>query len=220
MSSHLSQPPGGYSSCFADSRIEGASGRSGIGPSTIASRTGIAPTTVAAILTRLERDGRIDRRPNPEDARSSLLAIADDTGRELTRLYEGLNNEFARTITALTTPERTTITGVPTRSLDHHPPIRAFRACSARLSQIRGWRGRFRLPRVMPTIYRTPWWPTGSARGRRWPTREACVSSTVAVTILCRARRQRETARPAVRVRRRTHPGPTAGRGRRANRVE
>ncbi|MCP3811067.1 MarR family transcriptional regulator [Mycolicibacterium septicum DSM 44393] len=111
MSSHLSQPPGGYSSCFADSRIEGASGRSGIGPSTIASRTGIAPTTVAAILTRLERDGRIDRRPNPEDARSSLLAIADDTGRELTRLYEGLNNEFARTITALTTPERTTITG-------------------------------------------------------------------------------------------------------------
>jgi DNA-binding MarR family transcriptional regulator len=80
-------------------------------PSTIASRTGIAPTTVAAILTRLERDGRIDRRPNPEDARSSLLAIADDTGRELTRLYEGLNNEFARTITALTTAERTTITG-------------------------------------------------------------------------------------------------------------
>ena len=33
------------------------------------------PTTLTAILTRLERDGRVSRYRNPDDARSSMLAV-------------------------------------------------------------------------------------------------------------------------------------------------
>ena len=79
-------------------------------PTAIADKTGIAPTTLAAILTRLERDGRVNRYRNPQDARSSLLAIAEDTVSELGRLYGDLNNELICTFTALTASERTTIT--------------------------------------------------------------------------------------------------------------
>lgn len=80
-------------------------------PTSIADRTGIAPTTLAAILTRLERDGKIHRYRNPQDARSSLLAITDDTVRELNRLYTDLNDELTRTFAAMTASERTTVTG-------------------------------------------------------------------------------------------------------------
>lgn len=80
-------------------------------PTAIADKTGITPTTLAAILTRLERDGRVSRYRNPQDARSSLLAITDDTVRELTELYADLNNHLIRAGATLTASERATITG-------------------------------------------------------------------------------------------------------------
>ena len=46
-------------------------------PKTIADRTCIQPTTLTAILTRLERDGRVSRYRNPDDARSSMLAVTE-----------------------------------------------------------------------------------------------------------------------------------------------
>lgn len=79
-------------------------------PKAIADKTGITPTTLAAILTRLERDGKVSRSRNPEDARSSLLTITEETVAELTRLYADLNNNLRSTFAALTASERTVIT--------------------------------------------------------------------------------------------------------------
>ena len=80
-------------------------------PKAIADKTGITPTTLAAILTRLERDGRVNRSRNPDDARSSLLAITEHTVDELARLYADLDDKLTRNFTELSTHDRTVIAG-------------------------------------------------------------------------------------------------------------
>jgi MarR family transcriptional regulator for hemolysin len=42
---------------------------------TLAERAGVEQATMTATLTRMERDGLVSRRPNPEDGRSTLVAL-------------------------------------------------------------------------------------------------------------------------------------------------
>lgn len=44
---------------------------------TIAERAGVEQATMTATLTRMERDGLVSRRPNPEDGRSQLVALTN-----------------------------------------------------------------------------------------------------------------------------------------------
>jgi DNA-binding MarR family transcriptional regulator len=78
-------------------------------PKTIADRTGIQPTTLTAVLTRLERDGRVNRYRNPQDARSSMVAVTEQTVHELARLYADVNDNLTRSFTALAAPDRAVI---------------------------------------------------------------------------------------------------------------
>jgi DNA-binding MarR family transcriptional regulator len=50
-------------------------------PGELARRLGMAPTTVSSWLARLEREGLVVRRPNPEDGRSQLVELTR-RGRE------------------------------------------------------------------------------------------------------------------------------------------
>ena len=41
----------------------------------VAERAGVEQATMTATLTRMERDGLVTRRPNPDDGRSTLVAL-------------------------------------------------------------------------------------------------------------------------------------------------
>jgi DNA-binding MarR family transcriptional regulator len=78
-------------------------------PTRIAERTGIQPTTLAAVLTRLQREGRVNRYRNPDDARSSVVAITDETVSELALLYADINDLLTQHFSAMTGPDRTVV---------------------------------------------------------------------------------------------------------------
>jgi DNA-binding MarR family transcriptional regulator len=52
-------------------------------PTELARRLGMAPTTVSTWLARLELDGAVIRRRNPDDGRSQLVELTDRGRREL-----------------------------------------------------------------------------------------------------------------------------------------
>jgi DNA-binding MarR family transcriptional regulator len=80
-------------------------------PKKLADRTGIHPTTLTTVLTRLERDGRVTRYRNPDDARSFLIAVTDQTVIEFARLYADINDDLTRRFAALSDTDRTVIVG-------------------------------------------------------------------------------------------------------------
>lgn len=49
----------------------------------IAERAGVEQATMTATLNRMERDGLVSRRPNPEDGRSQLVALTDTARAKL-----------------------------------------------------------------------------------------------------------------------------------------
>lgn len=80
-------------------------------PKTIADRTGIQPTTLTAILTRLERDHRVERSRNPHDARSSMVAVTNQTVQEIAHLYAEINDNLAPRFAAMSVADRAVILG-------------------------------------------------------------------------------------------------------------
>jgi DNA-binding MarR family transcriptional regulator len=78
-------------------------------PKAIAARTGIHPTTLTAILTRLERDGRVHRYRNPDDARSSKMTITDKTVREIASLYSDIDDNLKQRFSAMSNHDRVVI---------------------------------------------------------------------------------------------------------------
>lgn len=76
-------------------------------PKRIAARTGIHPATLTAALARLERDGHVERRPDPRDGRSVTIAITPSTVHMLSQSYEPLNTQLQRWLLGMTLDERT-----------------------------------------------------------------------------------------------------------------
>lgn len=72
-------------------------------PSHIAERTGYHRATLTVILTRLEHDGWITRKPDPQDGRSSTIHPTQRFD-ELQRLYAPID-EPAEALTQTLTPE-------------------------------------------------------------------------------------------------------------------
>ncbi|MEU9828195.1 MarR family transcriptional regulator [Micromonospora chersina] len=60
-------------------------------PSTLARRAGLHPATLTGILDRLERAGWIARERDPADRRAVTLRALPDRGREMFRLFSGMN---------------------------------------------------------------------------------------------------------------------------------
>jgi len=61
-------------------------------PSTLARRAGLHPATLTGILDRLERAGWIARERDPADRRAVVLKALPDRGREMFRLFAGMNS--------------------------------------------------------------------------------------------------------------------------------
>jgi DNA-binding MarR family transcriptional regulator len=64
-----------------------------ISPSTLARRTGLHPATMTGVLDRLQRAGWItrDRDPDGADRRAVSVRVLPHRGREIYRLYAGMN---------------------------------------------------------------------------------------------------------------------------------
>lgn len=61
---------------------------------TLAEALDITPASLTALSTKLEQAGRIERLPNPQDRRSSLLAITAEGGDALAEDYRTMQDFF------------------------------------------------------------------------------------------------------------------------------
>ncbi|MDF2994127.1 MAG: sugar-specific transcriptional regulator, TrmB family [Microbacterium sp.] len=75
-------------------------------PKQIAARTGIHPATLTAALARLERDGHVERRPDPRDGRSVTIAISPNTVHMLSESYQPVNTQLQRWLCGMSLDER------------------------------------------------------------------------------------------------------------------
>ncbi len=60
----------------------------GVGPRELATTLGLHPSTLTGVLSRLERDGLIDRRADPADGRRARIWLTR-TGRKIDRERQG-----------------------------------------------------------------------------------------------------------------------------------
>nr|WP_221382079.1 MarR family transcriptional regulator [Actinoplanes polyasparticus] len=63
-----------------------------LSPSALARLAGVHPATLTGILDRLERAGWIARERDVQDRRAVLIRALPDRGREVLRLYSGMNS--------------------------------------------------------------------------------------------------------------------------------
>lgn len=73
---------------------------------TLAERAGVEQATMTATLTRMERDGLVSRRPNPEDGRSTLVALTPLALGKLPAVAEATGTINALVLEQLTPDER------------------------------------------------------------------------------------------------------------------
>jgi len=100
----------------------------GVPQSEIARSFGLSPASVTNMLQRMERDGWIERRPDPDDQRISRVYLTKQA-RALADEAAGMFHELEREVTsALTAAEqaelRAILLKVHARLLEHMPPGR------------------------------------------------------------------------------------------------
>ncbi|WP_067667145.1 MarR family winged helix-turn-helix transcriptional regulator [Nocardia miyunensis] len=81
----------------------------------LAEATGIEQPSMAQLLTRMERDGLIRRTPNPSDARSRTITLADEATGQLTAARQQLAELDTRAVAGFTAAEIRTLTELLTR---------------------------------------------------------------------------------------------------------
>jgi DNA-binding MarR family transcriptional regulator len=63
-----------------------------LSPTALARRAGLHPATMTGILDRLERAGWVARERDPSDRRGITVRALPDRGREMYRLFAGMNS--------------------------------------------------------------------------------------------------------------------------------
>jgi DNA-binding MarR family transcriptional regulator len=81
----------------------------------LAERATVEQATMAATLTRMERDGLVTRRPNPDDGRSALVALTPLALGKLPALAEATAAINDLVLEQLTPQERRQFFGLMTR---------------------------------------------------------------------------------------------------------
>ena len=72
----------------------------------LASRLRLQKSTVSRLVDELGRDGTVERRPNPDDRRSVLIALTPVGRRKAERLREAQTELFARLLADTSTDDR------------------------------------------------------------------------------------------------------------------
>jgi MarR family transcriptional regulator for hemolysin len=72
----------------------------------IAERAGVKQETMTATLNRMERDGLVSRRPNPDDGRSMLVSLTPEARGKLPQVEDAAKAINALVLEQLTPEER------------------------------------------------------------------------------------------------------------------
>jgi len=67
-------------------------------PTELAKYTGLSSGATTAMLDRLEKEGFIERRPNPDDRRGTLIALAESGADRVARWYAPVGKAQERLI--------------------------------------------------------------------------------------------------------------------------
>ena len=79
--------------------------------------------TMAATLTRMERDGLIERRANPDDGRSALISLSEAGRNKLPAVHAAATEANGRATAQLTADERRQLLALLTRVAETLGPI-------------------------------------------------------------------------------------------------
>jgi DNA-binding MarR family transcriptional regulator len=81
-------------------------------PSELARHTGLTSGATTAMLDRLERAGLIERRPNPDDRRGTLITPSANAAQRVRSWFESARRAQARLLASYSTSELETICDV------------------------------------------------------------------------------------------------------------
>lgn len=81
-------------------------------PSELARHTGLTSGATTAMLDRLEKAGLIERRPNPNDRRGTLIAAAESSAQKAASWFESARNAQDKLISSYSAEELEIISDV------------------------------------------------------------------------------------------------------------
>ena len=76
----------------------------------VAEHVNLSTGATTALIDRLERDGYVERQPNPFDRRSVIIALVDEQAGPLLAEYEGLRHRLKRAHACLSSEEAKAVT--------------------------------------------------------------------------------------------------------------